>query len=30
LRHGLAIAIFTHATDGLLVYLGARALIAFA
>ena len=29
-RHGLIMAIFTHAIAGLLVYLGARGLIAFA
>jgi hypothetical protein len=29
-RHGLVMAIFTHAIAGLLLYLGARSLIAFA
>jgi hypothetical protein len=29
-QHGLVMAIFTHAIAGLLLYLGARALIAFA
>jgi hypothetical protein len=29
-RHGLLMAIFTHATGGVLLYLGGRGLIAFA
>jgi hypothetical protein len=29
-RHGLLMAMFTHAIAGLLVYLGARGLFAFA